>query len=182
MKKLLIGVATVAIMLGAMAIPAFASKGVTQIFGPYASNSTDSGTCGNNWANDTMDRVYKVDTQANADGTYNVTEEFKKGTFVTIAGNSPGGCDTNPGGTVAAGVTGKFQGSFEIVVSGGTFNPSATCPTFCYTADFVTAFFPGNTGYNVTTFSLHYNAGNNGDWKNASADRGGNRGDITGTP
>src|SRR5258708_25701119 len=28
----------------------------TQHYGPYASISTDSGTCGNDWANDTFDR------------------------------------------------------------------------------------------------------------------------------
>ena len=32
------------------------------------------------------------------------------------------------------------------------------------------------------TFALHYSARRNGEWKNASADRGGNHGDITGAP
>jgi hypothetical protein len=32
----------------------------------------------------------------------------------------------------------------------------------------------------VPTYLFHYSAGKHGEWKNASADRGGNHGDITG--
>lgn len=158
------------------------AAGRVRQYGPFPSSSPDSGTCGNDWATDTFDRHFKVDTQPNADGTYTITQEFKKGTFVTNAGASPGACETNPGGTVAAGVTGKMHGSFTIVVSGGTFNPAATCPTACTTAGFVAAVFGPTATYDVPTFSFHYSAGNNGEWKNASADRGGNHGDITGSP
>jgi hypothetical protein len=95
------------------------AAGRTQQYGPFPSSSPDSGTCGNLWATDTFDRFFRVDTQPGDDGTYQVVQEFKNGTFVTMAGASPGGCDTNPGGTVGAGITGKMQGLFAIVVSHG---------------------------------------------------------------
>ena len=153
-------------------------------YGPFPSTSPDSGTCGNFWATDTFDRFFHVQTSPNADGTYSVTEQFKDGSFVTSAGPSPGSCDTNPGGIVAAGVTGKMQGSFLIVITGGTYNPAAACDEASCgtTAGFVATVFGPEARYDVPTFLLHYNARTNGEWKNASADRGGNHGDITGTP
>ncbi len=158
------------------------AAGQTQQYGPYASTSPDEGTCGNAWATDTFDRHFKVSTSPNADGTYTVTEQFKRGSFVTIAGLSPGSCDTNPGGTVGAGVTGSMHGSFTIIVTGGTFTPVGECGAEpCTTVSFIATHFPGAT-YAVPTFQFHYSAGPNGQWKNASADRGGNHGDITGAP
>jgi hypothetical protein len=151
-------------------------------YGPFPSTSPDSGTCGNDWAEDSFDRHFRVNTSPGPNGTFTVTEEFKNGTFVTNAGPSPGGCDTNPGGTVAAGVTGKLEGSFVIVVSGGTFDRNATCPSGCTTAGFITAVFGSSATYDIPTFLFHYSTGHNGEWKNASADRGGNHGDITGAP
>lgn len=154
-----------------------ASADGTHHYGPIASTSPDSGTCGNDWANDTFERHFTVSN----DGT-RVTEEFKKGTFVTTAGPSPGACQSGPnnGHVVAAGVTGKLEGSFTIVVTGGTFNPSATCSaTTCdTTAGFIATVFGPSATYDVPTFEFHYSAGRNGEWKNASADRGGNHGDI----
>src|SRR5262247_2779348 len=128
---------------------ALSAPGVRQ-YGPFHSTSPDSGTCGNDWATDTFDRFFKVDVTPNSDGTYNVVEEFKKGTFVTVAGASPGGCETNPGGVVAAGVTGKMQGSFNIVVSGGTFNPTAVCDASCgTTAGFIAKVFGTTANYDI---------------------------------
>jgi hypothetical protein len=66
----------------------------TQHYGPYPSTSPDSGTCGNDWAQDTFDGHFTV--RPNGDGTYTVVEEFKNGSFVTNAGASPGACETNP--------------------------------------------------------------------------------------
>ncbi len=160
-------------------------------YGPFPSTSLDSGTCGNNWATDTFDRFFHVQTRPNSDGTYTVTQQFKNGTFPTIGGQSPGACETDlapvgNGGTLADGVTGKMQGSFSIVVTGGVYNPNAVCTTASCgtTAGFVATVFglsPAVT-YDVPTFLFHYNARSNGEWKNASDDRGGNHGDITGTP
>ena len=55
----------------------------TQHYGPYTSTSPDSSTCGNDWAEDTFDRDFTVR------GT-TVVEQFKNGSFVTMAGPSPG--------------------------------------------------------------------------------------------
>lgn len=167
------------------AIPASAA----QHYGPFASGSPDSGTCGNNWATDTFDRHFTV--RSNPDGTLMVVEEFKDGAFTTMAGASPGGCDTNLGGTVAAGVTGSLQGYFIIPLSGETQvsadlscvaqSPSAGCTTAGFiNSHFAPACYPALCP--VTTFFFHYSAGSQSlsfhEWKNASADRGGNSGDI----
>ncbi len=170
----------VAVLIMASSSIAFAEPGSVH-YGPIASTSPDSGTCGNSWAEDRFDRVFQVDTRANPDGTYDVVERFERGTFVTVAGPSPGGCDTDPGGTVAAGVEGRMQGSFEMIVV-GVFNPDAVCTdeTCNTTAGFVTTVFGPEATFTVPTFHLHYVAPGHGQWKNASADRGGNRGDITG--
>src|SRR6266849_264920 len=116
------------------ATPAIAMAGPDSVhYGPINSATPDSGTCGNNWANDTFKRVFDAATKPNADGTYNVTETFIAGRFVTVAGPSPNGCDpvTGTGGSIAAGVTGSFNGNFVVVVSGGTFDPTATCESGC---------------------------------------------------
>src|SRR5437016_5913099 len=91
-------------------------------YGPFPSTSPDSGTCGNDWAEDSFDRHFKASTSPNPDGTYTLVEEFRKGTFVTNPGQSPGACETNPGGTLVAGLTGKMDGSFTIIVHNGVFN------------------------------------------------------------
>lgn len=59
----------------------------TQHFGPYASGSPDSGTCGNDWATDTFNRDFTV--RSNNDGTFTVVEQFKNGSFVTNTGQAP---------------------------------------------------------------------------------------------
>jgi hypothetical protein len=49
----------------------------TQHYGPYPSDSTDSGTCGIDWAHDTFDRVFTV--RHNPDGTFTVVEQLRCG-------------------------------------------------------------------------------------------------------
>ncbi len=151
-------------------------------FGPFASGTPDSGTCGNNWANDTFNRFFTVVT--NEDGTSRVVEFFKDATFVTVAGASPGACEN--GATthmVNAGIQGRFQGYFLISVSAGTLNRDAVCTTATCgtTKDFVSTVF-GVTTYDITTFLFNYSSSDQQliqrHWKNASEDRGGNRGDI----
>jgi hypothetical protein len=152
-------------------------------YGPFATTSPDSGTCGSSWANDEFLRSFRVDIQPNADGTFNVFERVRHGRFVTVAGPSPGACDTNPGGTVAAGVRGRFHGTVFMVVT-GDFDPDAACTadTCGKRAGFIaTVFGPGAT-FTTPSFEFRYHAGRNGRWINASADLGGNRGDITGAP
>jgi hypothetical protein len=151
-------------------------------FGPFASGSPDSGTCGNNWADDTYNRFFTVVT--NEDGTARVVEFFKDATFITRAGASPGACENGPTThMVTAGIQGRFQGYFLISVTGGTLKRDAVCTvaTCGTTADFVNTLF-GVTTYDVTTFLFNYNSSDRSliqrHWKNASEDRGGNLGDI----
>jgi hypothetical protein len=146
------------------AVPAV-SADATQHFGPFASTTTDGGTCGNDWANDTVNRDFLV--QSNKDGTFTVREEFKNGAFVTIAGASPGACETDKhhGATVNAGVSGSFQGEEEGPVTGGTFNANgcaatgADCTT---TAGFIAAVFGPGAQISVATYKFHYAAGAQG--------------------
>jgi hypothetical protein len=166
----------------------------TQHYGPYASGSPDSGTCGNDWADDTFDRDFTVRTAS--DGTITIVEQFKNGSFVTTAGPSPGACDQtdqSPPGTIRDGVTGSMHGYF--IVSGATMetNSSPYCDAAnstnadCTTATFInTHFIPCYPfACTVTTYFDHYAAGDQGlvynEWKNASCDRGGNHGDISDT-
>jgi hypothetical protein len=88
--------------------------------------TTDNGSCGNAWANDTEKRTYTV--KDNHDGTFNL-RRTEKGTFTTLAGQSPGACETKGkhGHTVLAGVVGKFEGFLEGTVTASSFNPNATC-------------------------------------------------------
>ncbi len=176
-KKILSATSAAIIALAGL-LPALSAQAATVNYGPFASSSPDSGTCGNNWANDTFNRSFTVDTS----NPNNVTENFTNGSFVTVAGASPGGCDTNPGGTVGAGVTGPFGGDFKIVVSGGTYNPNAVCTqsTCGTTAGFIHTVYGASATYDIPSFFFKYRTLNNGLWFNASADRGGNFSDITG--
>lgn len=172
------------------ATPAVATASQDAVhFGPIDSGSPDSGTCGNNWASDTYERLFDASTSPNSDATYTATESFISGRFVTIAGPSPDACDPSgtAGSTIAGGVTGSFSGNFLIVVSGGSFNPAATCDiTSCgTTAGFVATVYGAAATYNVTSFGFTYHANGPGlvqrEWRNASADQGGNGGDIRST-
>jgi hypothetical protein len=164
----------------------------TQHYGPYASGSPDSGTCGvNDWAEDTFDRDFAVRT--GHDGTITVVEQFKNGSFVTNATASPGACDETDGtapGTIRAGVTGSMHGYFIIsnVTPQTSNSPFCDAVTMsnddCTTATFINTHFVPCYAFacTVTTFFDHYSAGDQGlavhEWKNASCDRGGNHGDI----
>jgi hypothetical protein len=107
---------------------------------------TDHGSCSTPWATDTAKRTWSVKPGKN--GTFRVTRK-DKGTFVTLAGQSPGACDKTGkhGHLVNAGVHGKFRGYLSGTVSGGTFNPNAACDAACIgdTKTFIAAFFPGGT-------------------------------------
>ena len=159
-------------------------------FGPFASASTDSGTCGvTDWAQDTFNRSFTV-TQ-NSDGTFAVREDFTKGRFTTIAGASPGACEgsSTPHGTlVAAGKKGNFHGYLAGTTT-GIFNKHGCDSGGCdSTAGFIAHVFgPGaaytcSTGVGACSFFFTYQANGQGlkfhHWINASTDLGGNRGDI----
>jgi hypothetical protein len=165
--------------------------GATQHYGPYASGSPDSGTCGNDWAEDTFNREFTV--RSNGDRTFTVVEQFKDGSFVTNPGASPAACDityTNHGTTIVAGKTGSMHGYFIVSNVGMQTSMSPYCDavnmtnTGCTTTTFINTHFTPcyPVTCTVTTFFDHYSAGDQSllyhEWKNASTDRGGNSGDI----
>ncbi len=168
------------VVLGMLLVSAtnVGAAGATQHYTIQNSGSTDSGTCGTDWAVDTFDRDYRI-----SDGL--VVEQFKNGAFTTLAAPSPGACETaspptGNGHVVVPGITGKFEGYLNIVVTGGTYNRNASCtPATCAnTNGVITTFFGPSATTTVNTFEFHYSSGKTGEWKNASADRGGNHGDI----
>jgi hypothetical protein len=110
-------------------------------FGPYDVVTDDNGSCGTPWAVDTEKRTFRV--RRNQDGSFRLTR-FDRGTFVTLAAASPGACETKGkhGSTVLAGKVGRFHGYLRGRITGGTFNPNATCPADCgFTDVFIETFF-----------------------------------------
>jgi hypothetical protein len=119
--------------------------------------TTDHGCAGNVWADDTIVRTLKV--HKNRDGSFRIKEE-DKGVFVTNAGGataSPGNCPENKskhGHTVRSGVTGLLKGYLKGTVTGGTFNPQATCSaTPCTQSAFIAAFFGAGATFSCLTNS-----------------------------
>src|SRR5262249_14181643 len=160
-------------------------------FGPFTLTTTDMGSCHNAWALDTFDRFWHV--HDNRDGSFSVEEQDKNGSFVTIAGQSPGACSTgsNHGSLVDAGVEGTLVGYVNWTVTGGTYNP-AGCSAVgadCSTRDgFMAATFPGGSlgcgPSGICKFGFEYTAGDQDllyhHWADVS-DKSGNdlfRGDI----
>jgi hypothetical protein len=194
MKRLwimLVAMAFVVVGLTAGGAIAKTKAGGTFTDGPYSSTSPDSGTCGNNWAIDLATRTFVVTLPGNGDGTYNVVEKFKKGTFLTLAGDSPGACNGGPsnGNTVKEGVSGTFVGTFNMVVT-GVFDSNGSCVREdidgvmqCRTAGWVEGFFGPGATYDIPQFSFTYKARRQGldfhQWTNADT---GNTGDIGNSP
>ncbi len=143
------------------------------VFGPYASGSTDSSVCGNDWATDTYTRTYVV--APGSDGSFEVTE-LCNGSFVTLAGLSPGSCSI----TLPAGITGKFYGDYAVKVpAGADFNFTATCASGCTTSQFFTTFFGKDSSFMDTAtygWQFHYATTGHGSWDNTNH---GNSGNIT---
>ena len=113
----------------------------------FTVTTTDNGSCSTPWATDVVKRTFRV--KKNRDGSYTLTRS-DRGRFTTIGGVSPGACDTTGrhGHTVRAGVTGRMVGFLRGKVTGGTFDPTATCtgPDCGFTDVFLTTFFgPGAT-------------------------------------
>jgi hypothetical protein len=193
-KSVIVCMAMLLAVSGAMAIPAFADEGQPPIkVGPVAIVGVDDiGTCNNVWAQDSFDKFYTL--TLNRDGTYNLQVNYKDGTFVTNAGVSPGACEsgTNNGNTVAAGITGKMHEEWNITVTATVPpNPNPDCGTNNVGCPKVTSFLTavfGSTGYAQPTYPTdysytgHYQAGSNGVWFDTDVNWPLNdRGDITGT-
>src|SRR4051794_18147775 len=118
-------------------------------FGPYVVVTDGHGSCGpaHAWAVNTENRTFRV--HRNRDGSYTLLQTGR-GTFVTNAGESPGACETSHhhGHTLLAGMKGRFHGYVQGRVTGGTFNPNATCPDDCgFTAVWVATFFGPNASF-----------------------------------
>jgi hypothetical protein len=187
--------ADLTVLLAPVVPMAGTSKG-TQHYGPYTTDDTDSGCNINPWNTETFDRHFTV--RDNRDGTFTVVEQFKKGDFLTVGSQSPGEqCPENndPLGVsyLDAGITGSMHGYFIITnVTGPQTSYDSHCngltgttDATCNTTQFIDTHFTPCYGAGictVPTYFFHYAAGDQGliehEWTNASADRGGNRGDI----
>jgi len=106
-------------------------------YGPFTVTQTDNGCSGASWATDTLNRTFVVKRAKptkSEDGTTSSPNwrvwVFDRGTFTTTEATSPGSCGENAadhGSTVGEGKTGKLHGYLAGVVSGGTYDPAATC-------------------------------------------------------
>ena len=168
-------------------------------FGPYPSTTGDSGTCGFDWATDTVNRFFMI--RQVAPMTFSVVQKFKGGTFVTPGPppfgpdplkNSPGACDSSDGtppGMVADGVTGKFHGYLDMTITSAVYSPStASCAPPCFfTSNFLVSVFGPLFVRMDNAFFFHYVADQPNslvfhEWRNASCTRGGDHGDIASAP
>ena len=182
-------------------ILASSSGSGVQHIGPVHSTSPDSGTCGNDWANDEFDRYFTI-RPGSIPGTFEVYEQFKNGTFLTIGPPtqlSPGACeetDGTPPGIIAPGVPGTMHGYLLTTVTcdptlSACPDPSATCDAAgaCDTTDhFIATFFGTAAVRNDQAWFFHYAGYDSAnqtlvvhEWKNASCNRGGNHEDIATT-
>jgi len=141
----------------------------------FTYTSPDSGLGGNNWANDTIYRQLQI---WKTGGTYcaSVTDQ---GTFVTVAGKSPGAT-----GTVRDGITGKMKGGYTTTVlplaPDTSFNPNEL-PTrgdlgINYNESNRPSFMSYGLDYGLGDWGWAYQTASNGSWVNAAV----NSGDITG--
>lgn len=131
------------------------SKGTShgKKFGPYAVVTDDNGSCGNPWATDTETRTFFV--KRKRDGSFRLLRR-DRGTFVTLAGQSPGACEKHGrhGNTVPVGKNGHFHGYLVGTITGGTFDPTAVCTVDCgFTDVFITTFFGPSAVFSCNTNS-----------------------------
>lgn len=166
------------VVLVALLSVSVAQAGIS--YGPVPGSSPDSGTCGNDWANDSFSRLFTDITPTN------FVQWFKNGTFTTVAGSSPAACQGHPdnGNKVVAGILGKMEGSFDVKVNNASqFTPGACTPALCdTTAGFVKTVYGASATYEsgATYFEFKYKVCDGRSWHNASANRGGNYGEIAG--
>ena len=154
----------------------------------------DSGEAGNNWAYDDFQR--RIQVWQLSDDTFCAVVQYM-GSFVTVMGQSPGFFDPDTNDTVAAGVTGTFEGGYRSTVFTGTlkdppdYRTSGNIGTFNYMCvilpgvvggaacpgyrDWTTFYFSSTLGFDLAWWGWVYHAGDNGSWVN-SID--GNSGDI----
>ncbi len=144
------------------------------------SDDPDSGTMGNNWAVDDFNQHVQV-WQTGPD-TFYVDVRYV-GTFVTVAGPSPGAAYAAPGSpvTVAAGIEGNMEGGYQATITGSLKPNPSSKPKGNY-GQYEYSTYPGwlDVFFNVSNFDQYYwgwqyHTPQNGTWINAST---GNVGDI----
>ncbi len=152
----------------------------TRQFGPYATGSPDTGTCGNFWADDRFDVFFKVDTRRKEDGSYDVVQQFKNGTFVTRSGRAPDSClvGLENSATIPAGIEGKMQCQFWFRVHDGEYNPNGVPQAPYGPKEFTSAIFGPNAKVEIYDWFANYNADSHGNWRDCSAEKGGLHGSI----
>ena len=141
----------------------------------FTYTSPDSGLGGNTWSNDTINRQIQI---WRVDGGYCASVK-DQGSFVTLAGTSPGAT-----GIVSAGITGKMKGGYTTTLlnlTGSSFNPNAM-PTRGDLGSFNDTNRPSFVSYGLggelADWGWAYQTANNGSWTNAAIPPG-NSGDIT---
>ena len=136
----------------------------------YTYTSPDSGLGGNDWANDTINRQLQIWKVA---GGY-CASVSDQGSFVTVAGTSPGGT-----GTVSTGISGKLKGGYTTTLLTGTFAPNLPTRGDLGTFDLNNrpSFMSYGLSGGLADWGWVYQTQNNGTWINASS---GNSGNITG--
>jgi len=166
----------VTLEMNTVTIPASAPiKGVKAIkLAPiHVVGQNDIGTCGNVWALDTFEKVYTITPGY---GSYHVDVVYNKGTFVTVAGVSPGSCEGSVSpGTVAGGIKGKMKQNYDGTVI-GTLIPGAKCsPTTCTdTTSILNTLFNEGWSWVILPDGGHwtwidsYDAGPHGKWFDTS--------------
>ena len=108
--------------------------------GPFTGSPINEiGSCGNPWATEAPLTRYRVYPQA-ADGSFVVAQTYV-GVGHTLAGSSPHACATGSSATVAAGIGEDTRDEDLALITHGTFNPSGSCSSPCFFAQFAPAFF-----------------------------------------
>lgn len=167
---------------GAQAKSAASSKVTTFTRQYHITNDADSSTCADsnnkaiNWANDAFTKTYTIASNHIA----TVKIYFTNASFVTLNGPSPDSCFIGTKTQVGAGIHGTFTGEETIIVKDGTFDSNAVCNSPCTVDDFVHNFYGPNATYTPDSYEFEYATKENGTWRNASNNEGGNFGDIYG--
>lgn len=153
--------------------------------------ANDIGGCNNIWAQTSTDKTFML-TRINST-TYNLIVK-SKGTFVTNAGTSPGACNatvaggnpTSNGSTVAAGITGATDQTYNGTVTSSVV-PAHVTGTYADTTPFLNAVFGGVKGVAYTTqyqtnggygWIGHYETPSNGSYLDRDSTWPNNIGDI----
>jgi hypothetical protein len=131
------------------------------------------GSCNNEWATVSLDKVYKLTLVT--DGMYNL-EVKEEGPLTTLPGKSPGACEsgTDNGHTVAAGITGRTHQDFNATVKSAVApnrHPDCGVSGCAGSGDFLDAVFGagvGNYTRDAWSWTTHYQTGSNGTYFDTS--------------